>query len=539
MRSLFWLLAVFAAAVALVILGRIDAGYVLLIFPPYRVEVSMLFFAIARWSRVFALLYGAAAAPPRRIACRPPCAPTARGGGGSGRTRRSPARCRPTTKAAMRARRRRRHLAFEGGPAPGVAALLAARAAHQMRDFQRRDRWLERADAGGERVQTARLVSRAELALEDRDFAAAREALRSLHGARPKHIATTRMLLRASAAQAPGTRCCGSPTQLGKRDAIAPALAEEYKVQATVELLARSGDDAGAFERRWRAVAARDQIQPRVAAAAARHATALGKAQMAREILERALAAEWSPQLVALYGELPRAWMTGSPLRGARAHRARGELAARARARPRLLATLGRLCVQAALWGKARSFLEASLSFEDSRSVHLELAPRGAARRNRARAAALPARRRARLNAAAGLPERYARLAHPAGRKSWELVDQRRDQGRGADRPGAATAFPVFRNAHAADLAAHPPGADSCARSPRSAAPRCRPGPRCERRLRAREVGHANVGLRPSRQSRRRRPPRRRIFCRSCAPHRRRADCGPPRRAPLRGCPAR
>ena len=47
MRSLFWLLVVFAAAVALVIVGRIDSGYVLLIYPPYRVEVSMLFFAIA------------------------------------------------------------------------------------------------------------------------------------------------------------------------------------------------------------------------------------------------------------------------------------------------------------------------------------------------------------------------------------------------------------------------------------------------------------------------------------------------------------
>jgi HemY protein len=30
--------------------------------------------------------------------------------------------------------------------------------------------------------------------------------------------------------------------------------------------------------------------------------------------------------------------------------------------------------MQAGLWGKARSFLEASVSFEESRSVHLELA---------------------------------------------------------------------------------------------------------------------------------------------------------------------
>jgi HemY protein len=39
-----------------------------------------------------------------------------------------------------------------------------------------------------------------------------------------------------------------------------------------------------------------------------------------------------------------------------------------------LLATLGRLCAQVELWGKAENFLEASLSFEESRSAHLELA---------------------------------------------------------------------------------------------------------------------------------------------------------------------
>jgi dihydropteroate synthase len=41
---------------------------------------------------------------------------------------------------------------------------------------------------------------------------------------------------------------------------------------------------------------------------------------------------------------------------------------------PQLLATLGRLCAHAELWGKARSFLEASLSFEESRAACLDLA---------------------------------------------------------------------------------------------------------------------------------------------------------------------
>ena len=56
MRSLFWLLAVFAAAVAFVVLGRVDAGYVLFTWPPYRVEMSMLFFAVLLLA-VLAALY--------------------------------------------------------------------------------------------------------------------------------------------------------------------------------------------------------------------------------------------------------------------------------------------------------------------------------------------------------------------------------------------------------------------------------------------------------------------------------------------------
>jgi HemY protein len=56
MRSLFWLLAVFAAAVALVLLGRIDAGYAMLVYPPWRVEMSMVLFAVAVLA-LFALFY--------------------------------------------------------------------------------------------------------------------------------------------------------------------------------------------------------------------------------------------------------------------------------------------------------------------------------------------------------------------------------------------------------------------------------------------------------------------------------------------------
>ena len=373
MRSLFWLLAVFAGAVALVLLARVDSGHVMLFYPPWRVEMSMVFFLAAAAASFVALyflfrLIGRALALPATVS--------------AWRARRSRERAHSALAAALQAYYEGRYaraekeagIAFENGPAPGVAALLAARAAHQMRDFERRDRWLERADGAGEGLQAARLVSRAELALEDRDFAAARDALRNLHGAGPRHVATTRLLLRAERGAGAWDEVLRLASQLSKRDAIAPALAEEYKVQATVELLGRSADDGGAFDRRWRGIAARDRVQPRIAAAGARHATALGKVALAREIIENALAEEWVPTLVALYSDVPLG-ITEERVAEARKRIERAERWLLERSSdPQLLATLGRLCAHAELWGKARSFLEASLSFEENRAARLELA---------------------------------------------------------------------------------------------------------------------------------------------------------------------
>ena len=374
MRSLFWLLAVFAAAVAFVILGRVEPGYVLFVYPPYRIEMSMLFFAFAA-AAGFALLYAAARLVGQALSLPEYVR--------AFRARRRRDRAQAAFASALQAYYEGRYarvekdatLVYEIGATPGLAALLAARAAHQMRDFERRDRWLERAESAAPDLLTARLVTRAELALEERDFSAAREALRGLHEAGPKHIATLRMLLRAERGAGAWDEVLRLATLLAKRDAIAPALAEEYKAQATVELLQRSAQDAGAFERRWRGVASADQKRPRIAAAAARHAVALGRPALARDIIERALDEEWSPPLVALYGELRGLLDSSDRPAEALLRIESAERWLRSRNRdPQLLATLGRLCAHAELWGKARSYLEASLSFEENRAARLELA---------------------------------------------------------------------------------------------------------------------------------------------------------------------
>jgi HemY protein len=391
MRALFWLVAVFAAAVALALAGRLGEGYVLFVYPPWRVELSMLLFVLAALAAFgvgyFAFrMVGHALALPEQVRAF--------------RERRRRAQAQSALVAALQLHFEGRYaraekeaaLAWEAGVAPGIAALIAARAAHQMRELERSRQWLERAEAAGEALHTARLLTQAELALEERDFAGARDALRELRGTGPRHIAAVRMQLRAERGAQNWEEVLRLAALLGKRGALAPAIAEEYRVQAQIELLARAGGDRAALEARLRRMPGEELAHPRVAAAGARRAGALGNAALARELIERSLAREWNGALAELYGELPKL----EPARVQEEARARIERAERwLREHPQdaqLLATLGRLCVAAELWGKAQNYLEASLSFGASRAAALELA-RLAEREGRAAEAAKHFRR--------------------------------------------------------------------------------------------------------------------------------------------------
>jgi HemY protein len=373
-RALAWLVAVFAAAAAVAILGRAQDSYVLFVYPPWRVEMSLLLFLIGALA-AFGLAYAAVRIVHHTLQL--PVHVRAY------RERRAREREQAALTQALMAHFEGRYaraekearLAWEGsGATRGLAALIGARAAHALGEHARRDQWLERAAGLGESLQVARLLSEAELALDERDFARAREALQRLQSGGPRHIAALRMLLRAERGAQNWTEVSRLAGLLEKRHAIPPAAAAEYQAQACVELLARAAGERHGLEEQWRRIDAQDQLRPRVALAGARHAAALGNPALARQMIERALQAEWDGSLVARYAEL-------APLEGeekTREARVRIERAERWLGAheddPQLLATLGRLCIQAELWGQAQRYLEASLAFAPSAAAHLDLA---------------------------------------------------------------------------------------------------------------------------------------------------------------------
>jgi HemY protein len=395
-RALLWLVAVFAAAVALALAGRVGEGVVVLVYPPWRVEVSLLLAVLALLA-LFALLYlgtrlvGHTLALPGQVRAfrerrRREQAHAALASGLQGYLEGRYARAEKEAAAAWRA-----------GVSPGLAALIAARAAHQLREFERRDQWLGRAETIGESLHAARLLTQAELLLDERDFVGARDALRSLHGTGPRQLATARMLLRAERGAHNWEEVLRLAALLAKRGAVSPTVAEEHRVQAIIELLAREAGDRASLEMRLRRVPAADLVHPRVAAAAARHAAALGAPALARELIEKSLSAEWTAALVQLYALVPDV----ESARGQEEARVRIERAERwlrdHAGDPQLLAALGSLCAAAGLWGKAQNYLEASVSFGETRAAHLELA-RLAERDNR------PAQAQQHFRRAAELP---------------------------------------------------------------------------------------------------------------------------------------
>jgi HemY protein len=107
----------------------------------------------------------------------------------------------------------------------------------------------------------------------------------------------------------------------------------------------------------------RGQRRPAEAVAAyARRAAELGQVLAAMSEIEAALRRQWSEALISGYSEL------GPAEAEARLRHAEGWITDQPNS-PGLALTLGRLCIQCKLWGKAREYLERGLAIEPSAAL--------------------------------------------------------------------------------------------------------------------------------------------------------------------------
>lgn len=363
MRALLWVVAIAVLAAGFVAAGRYNTGYALFVFSPYRVEMSLnLLFVLLVAAFILGYFALRVISGTLRLPRQVQQYRAARRKGQAHAALVETVREFLTARYARAEKAAGRCLAL-GTEHTALAAALAARAAHELRAFDRRDTYLEQAAGVAGDDGAVRAITAADLLLDERRFA---EALGVLESLPSKHTAALRLELKAQQLARNWDQVLALVDQLEKRNVYDPEHAEQIRRYAQAERLLRHAGDPHGLEDAWEKIPARQKRDRRVAAAAARSFISSGMKEQAQRLIEDSLNENWDSSLVALYPECAGGTVAGI-------ERAESWL----REHPQdaaLLLALGQLCARQALWGKAQSYLEASLAIEPGYAAHLALA---------------------------------------------------------------------------------------------------------------------------------------------------------------------
>lgn len=365
MRYLFWLLALFAAAVALAI-GSKNSAYILMIYPPYRIELSLtLFFVLYVITFVsgyvlLRLTLGTIQLPSYVKKYR---------------LGRAQAKTYKLLDDALRAYFEGRYAeaekasahAMELGDASPLHPIIAARSAHELRDYQKRDAYLASAERKNMGENTLRLMAKTEFLLDQKQPQSALNSLKELSdsGMR-RHVGVLGLELKAQQQARNWDAVLEVITQLEKRKAIDKVVVDQLRQQAWLEKLRGQIQDIAALRALWKSMPAEFRHRGKIVAAAAQGFIRLGDCQSAQRLLSDILNAQWDSELVAWYGEC----QSGDVM--AQIEQAEKWLNLHQNDAGLLLA-LGKLCMHQKLWGKAQSYLDASISLVPSHAAYTAL----------------------------------------------------------------------------------------------------------------------------------------------------------------------
>lgn len=370
MKTLIWVIGLFALAVGVTLFAQVNTGYALLFMPPWRIELSLNVFIIVLIAFVTALYFALRilaelAGLPMRVRAYRKRKQTR-----SGLEKEwgallafSEGRYQRAEKLASEAM-----TVSSSNESFAVNALLAARAAHLIRDFERRDLHFAslRQRLGTAHLATA--MTMAELLLDERRFGDASTALEEARALSPKLTSVLRLELRLRQAESNPDAVLKIVEQLIRADAMNEEQARRLRIHACLQKLRQQQMNTHELTDWWRRLPAQDRTHPQLVQALSDSLLALGEADKARAAIETALDANWSSELTDNYGALKlegealekqlikaESWLSQHP------------------DDHRLLLTLGRLCRARALWGKAQNYLEASIAVQPTAVAHAEL----------------------------------------------------------------------------------------------------------------------------------------------------------------------
>lgn len=370
-RWVLWLLALAVVAVAIALAGSHGTGYVVMVIPPWRIELSvMLFvmltlagFALAYWAiRLAVATYGL----PRHMK--------------KVRAEKERAKSRDAVFASLellfsgrfRDAEERARAGMQHDDTRDLAAALAAWAAYEGGNSGAAVPYLDRIRGeGGGRSANMRDASKAYMLLADGRAHEARELLKNLAESDPKNPGVLKMKVEAEVAEKAWDDVLATLNPLARSGLLPEAAAQQIRLNAQMNLIKAKPADAEVILASWRALDNESRYDPAMAVTVAKRLVGLGSGEAAKSVVEDTINRRgpegWESSLAAIYADCKGE----STL--AQIERAEKWLKQHARDSV-LLATLGKLCMRQSLWGKAQSYLEASVALQPTLDAHMTLA---------------------------------------------------------------------------------------------------------------------------------------------------------------------
>lgn len=364
MRTWVWTLVLLGVAVALAVAARDHAGNVVVLAPPYRIEMSLAF-AVASLVLLFVALHALL-----RL---------------TGWTLGVGARVRQWRQGRALEREHDRlesgwvnllqghyvkaeqdfgTVAENTGTASRkvLALLSAARAAHEMQESARADTALQTAQEVARKQPALTMgvaCASADLLLDQGRANDALALLEPLQGGGARHVYVQRLLLRAYMATGRWSEALKLARAMRRHRAGDPGVTATLETAAAQAL--RAAADPEQRQAVWRSLKGDERVMPEVALAAA--GVFADDPATVRKILQDALDQAMDPRVLTAYAQCdtaevrPRLQRAETWLRKYPDH-------------PDLLRVLGSLCLHGQLWGPAKQYLERSLQHREDARTH-------------------------------------------------------------------------------------------------------------------------------------------------------------------------
>jgi len=250
---------------------------------------------------------------------------------------------------------------------PLINYLVAARAAQEQGAYERRDNYLRRAHKVNPNAKIAIELTQAQLQIYHQQLEQALATLRHLRELAPQHRYVLKLLKSLYIKLNDWQSLADLLPELRKAKIVNQEKLTKIEHQVYKELLLKSAQKADDSSKKvWATVPKTLKLDPEIVSIYSEYLIATQQNEIAEKLIRESLKKHWDSNLIKLYSIIPDIDRKKQLLiaeNWLKTHKKD----------PTLLASLGRLSKANQLWGKARSYFEASIQIKPNTEAYAEL----------------------------------------------------------------------------------------------------------------------------------------------------------------------